>query len=140
MEFKHFILVAAYVPNAGEGLKRLNYRVEQWDADFHAYLKQLEIERGKPVVLAGDLNVAHTEIDVYDPKGKDKVPGYTPQERQSFHDFLEQKGFCDTFRFLYPNEVKFTFWSVRQNLRASNRGWRLDYFLMSQDYETRHGI
>ena len=81
MEFNHFILVATYVPNAGEGLKRLGYRVKEWDADFHAYLKQLESERGKPVVLAGDLNVAHHEIDLYDPKGKEKVPGYTPEER-----------------------------------------------------------
>ena len=78
MEFKHFILVATYVPNAGEGLKRLDYRINQWDADFHAYLSQLELDRGKPVVLAGDLNVAHHEIDLYDPKGKEKVPGYTP--------------------------------------------------------------
>ena len=78
MEFKKFILVATYVPNAGEGLKRLNYRVNEWDADFHAYLKKLEEDKGKPVVLTGDLNVAHNEMDVYDTKGKEKVPGYTP--------------------------------------------------------------
>lgn len=78
MEFKKFILVATYVPNAGEGLVRLDYRVNEWDADFHAYLKQLEEDRGKPVVLSGDLNVAHNEIDLYDTKDKHKVPGYTP--------------------------------------------------------------
>ena len=68
MEFKQFVLVATYVPNAGEGLKRLDYRIDEWDADFHAYLKQLESDTGKPVILAGDLNVAHTEIDIYDPE------------------------------------------------------------------------
>ena len=78
MEFKKFILVAAYVPNAGEGLKRLGYRVNEWDADFQDYLKELEVQSGKPVVLTGDLNVAHKEMDVYDPKGKEKVPGFTP--------------------------------------------------------------
>lgn len=81
MEFKNFVLVVAYVPNAGEGLKRLQYRIDKWDTDFHSYLKQLETERAKPVILAGDLNVAHNEIDVYDTKGKEKVPGYTPEER-----------------------------------------------------------
>ena len=140
MEFKKFILVATYVPNAGEGLKRLDYRVNQWDVDFTAYLKQLEADRGKPVVLAGDLNVALNELDVYDTKGKHKVPGYTPEERASFTDLLENKGFCDTFRHLYPTTIKYSFWSVRANLRPSNRGWRLDYFLLSQDHESRYGI
>ena len=78
MEFKSFILVCAYVPNAGEGLKRLDYRIKQWDVDFFAYLKDLEKTRCKPVILTGDLNVAHFPIDVYDTKGKEKVPGYTP--------------------------------------------------------------
>lgn len=80
MEFEKFYLVAAYVPNAGEGLKRLNYRIDQWDKDFQDYLISLP----KPTILTGDLNVAHNEIDIYDPKGKEKVPGYTPQERSSF--------------------------------------------------------
>ena len=133
------MLVAAYVPNAGEGLKRLSYRIEQWDADFHAYLKRLEKEKGKPVILAGDLNVAHHEIDLYDPKGKEKVPGYTPEERESFTQLLGM-GFTDTFRYLYPEKVQYTFWSVRANLRTSNRGWRLDYFLISNDYQTKYKI
>lgn len=128
------------MPNAGEGLKRLDYRINEWDADFFAYLKHLEADRGKPVVLAGDLNVAQYEIDVYDTKNKHKVPGYTPQERASFTDLIENKGFCDTFRHLYPMTIKYSFWSVRQNLRPSNRGWRLDYFLLSQDHESRYGI
>jgi exodeoxyribonuclease III len=78
MEFNNFILVATYVPNAGEGCKRLDYRIKEWDADFHQYLRDLEQTKNKPVILTGDLNVAHTEIDIYDPTGKDKTPGYTP--------------------------------------------------------------
>ena len=104
MEFKKFILVCTYVPNCGEGLKRLSYRINEWDNDFGIYLKQLEEEKGKPVVLTGDLNVAHNEIDVYDPKGKDETPGYSPQERKSFNDLLE-KGFVDTYRLLYPLRI-----------------------------------
>ena len=112
MEFNNFVLVAAYVPNAGEGLKRLQYRITKWDADFHIYLKQIEKERRKPVILTGDLNVAHNEIDLYDTKGKEKVPGYTPEERQSFGKLLDS-GFVDTFRHLHPDLVKYTFWSAR---------------------------
>lgn len=85
------------------------------------------------MILGGDLNVAHKEIDIYDPKGKEKVPGFSPQERKSFDDFLNDSGFVDTFRNLYPDQVKYSFWSVRASLRESNRGWRLDYFLGSKD-------
>jgi exodeoxyribonuclease-3 len=81
MEFRHFVLVAAYVPNAGDELKRLDYRINDWDAQFHEYLKALEQRKGKPVILAGDLNVALNEKDIYDVKGKEKVAGYSPQER-----------------------------------------------------------
>ena len=133
MEFQKFVLVSTYVPNAGEGLKRLGYRVNEWDADFHDYLKQLEDDTGKPVILAGDLNVALNEIDIYDPKGKEKVPGYSPEERASFAKLLD-RGFIDTYRELYPTKVQYTFWSMRANLRPSNRGWRLDYFLLSQSH------
>ena len=131
--------MATYVPNSGDGLKRLDYRINEWDADFHAYLKRLEQEKGKPVLLCGDLNVAHNEIDLYDTKGKEKVPGYSPEERKSFTDLLS-KGFRDTYRDLYPVRVQYSFWSVRQNLRQSNRGWRLDYCLLSDDHETKYGI
>lgn len=131
MEFTHFILVAAYVPNAGEGLKRLDFRIKEWDAEFHDYLLSLEKSKGKPVILAGDLNVAHNEKDIYDTKGKEKVAGYSPQERNSFDNFLK-RGFVDSFRHLYPDKVEYSFWSVRQSLRESNRGWRLDYFCISE--------
>lgn len=80
-EFEPFVLIDAYVPNSGEGLKRLKYRVEEWDKDFFQYIEKLEKDTGKPVILAGDLNVAHNEIDVFDPKGREKVAGFTPEER-----------------------------------------------------------
>lgn len=102
-EFKEFILVATYVPNSGDGLKRLKYRVNEWDQDFQKYLTKLKEEKKKPLILTGDLNVAHHDIDVHDPKGKDKVACFTPQERDSFANFLEQ-GFIDTFRHLYPEK------------------------------------
>lgn len=98
LEFENFYLVATYVPNAGEGLKRLDYRINQWDKDFQTYLLSLP----KPVILTGDLNVAHNEIDIYDPTGKEKVPGYTPQERSSFGQFLAKSTWIDTYRYFYP--------------------------------------
>lgn len=122
-----------YTPNAGEGLKRLKYRTEEWDQDFFKYLKSLE-DTGKFVILTGDLNVAHHEIDIYDPKNKHKTPGYTPEERKSFSDFLVEHQYVDTFRHLYPETKKFTFWSIRAKLRPSNRGWRLDYFLLKDQH------
>ena len=112
MEFSNFILVSTYVPNAGEGLKRLQYRIDEWDLDFHNYLRELEATKCKPVILAGDLNVAHTEMDIYDTQGKEKVPGYTPQERESFTKLLKS-GFVDSYRELYPSKIQYTFWSVR---------------------------
>lgn len=102
-EFKEFILVATYVPNSGEGLRRLKYRVGEWDKDFQEYLTKLRKEKGKPLILTGDLNVAHLDIDIFDTKGKEKIACFTPEERKSFGDFLE-KGFVDTFRYLYPDK------------------------------------
>ena len=131
-EFKDFYLVCVYVPNAGEGLKRLEYRTKEWDRDFLRYLKALE-ER-KPVILTGDLNVAHQEIDIYDPAGKHKYAGFTPQERGNFDELL-RKGFIDTFRYFYPTERRFSFWTARgPNMRARNAGWRLDYFVATKEF------
>ena len=112
MEFNSFILVCVYVPNSGDNLKRLDYRVNNWDLDFHKYLKELEESRKKPVIVAGDLNVAHNELDIYDAKGKDKFAGFTPQERQSFNELLNS-GFVDTYRQLYPHKRQYTYWSAR---------------------------
>ncbi|CAI2372867.1 unnamed protein product [Moneuplotes crassus] len=131
-EFEKFFLVTSYVPNAGVGkLERLDYRVNEWDTDFQDYLQGLE-KSGKPIILCGDLNVGHLDIDVHNPKGLKKCAGFTPQERESFGNFLD-KGFIDTFRHLHEEEQKFSFWSAKKQARASNKGWRLDYFVTSKN-------
>ncbi|XP_026081668.1 DNA-(apurinic or apyrimidinic site) lyase-like isoform X2 [Carassius auratus] len=118
----------AYVPNASRGLVRLDYR-KTWDVDFRAYLSVLD--QRKPLVLCGDLNVAHQEIDLKNPKGNRKNAGFTPEEREGFTKLLEA-GFTDSFRELYPEQANaYTFWTYMMNARAKNVGWRLDYFLLS---------
>ena len=133
-EFEDFILVAVYVPNAGDGLRRLDYRVTEWDVDFHDHLYRLKQEKHKPVILAGDLNVAHNEIDVYDPVRMDGCACFTEEERSSFSNLLS-KGFIDTFRHLYPNVKKYSFWTARGNdLRGRDLGWRLDYMVITNEH------
>jgi AP endonuclease-1 len=128
-EFEKFYLVTAYVPNSGRGLPRLDYRM-QWDRDFAQYLKNLDDI--KPVILCGDLNVAHKEIDLENPKTNTKTAGFTKEERENFTQLLA-KGFIDSFRHLYPDSKKsYTFWSYMRNARQKDIGWRLDYFLISQ--------
>jgi exodeoxyribonuclease-3 len=131
LEYEKFYLVAVYVPNSGVALKWLEYRVNEWDVDFRNYLKSLEL-KGKPVVLVGDLNVAPLDIDVYNPQGNDKNPCFTEEERCSYASF-KSLGFNDTFREKYPGKIKFSFWDVRQNMRKENKGWRLDYALVSKN-------
>jgi exodeoxyribonuclease III len=131
LEFPNFYIVSVYVPNAGEGLKRLNYRVEEWDSAFFAFLDKLQSK--KNVILCGDLNVAHKEIDIFSAKGHAKSPGFTIEERNSFSKFLDS-GYVDTFRHLYPNQVKFSYLSARgKTQKADNKGWRLDYFVIHQN-------
>lgn len=128
--FDDFILVNAYVPNAGRGLDRLDYRIEQWDEDLRRHLAVLDAL--KPVILCGDLNVSHKEIDLANPKTNTKTAGFTPQERASFSKLLEG-GFIDSFRVLYPDlREQYTFWSYMRGARAKNVGWRLDYFVLSR--------
>ncbi|CAL1569550.1 unnamed protein product [Knipowitschia caucasica] len=127
-EFPDYFLVTAYVPNAGKGLVRLDYR-KTWDEDFQAYLSGLDQQ--KPLVLCGDLNVAHQEIDLKNPKGNKKNAGFTPQEREGF-DKLLAAGFFDSFRTLYPDQqYAYTFWTYMMGARGKNVGWRLDYFVLS---------
>ncbi|ROL52615.1 DNA-(apurinic or apyrimidinic site) lyase [Anabarilius grahami] len=127
-EFPSFFLVTAYVPNASRGLVRLDYR-KTWDVDFRAYLSGLD--QRKPLVLCGDLNVAHQEIDLKNPKGNRKNAGFTPEEREGFTQLLEA-GFTDSFRELYPEQANaYTFWTYMMNSRGKNVGWRLDYFVLS---------
>ncbi|MGQ9427492.1 exodeoxyribonuclease III [Gilvimarinus sp. F26214L] len=134
LEFPAFHLVTVYVPNSGSELKRLEYR-QRWDADFLAYLKKLE--ESKPVVVCGDLNVAHRDIDIARPKANyNKSAGFMQEEIDGM-DNLIAAGFVDTFRYLYPEEVKYSWWSFRAGARARNVGWRIDYFLVSQVLEDR---
>lgn len=128
-EYKDFYLVTVYTPNAGQGLKRLDYR-QQWDIDFTAYLKKLE--KKKPVIVCGDLNVAHTSIDLKNDKSNyNKTAGYTQVEIDGLQNLLDS-GFVDTFRIFHPEEVKYSYWSYRFNARKNNSGWRIDYFLVSE--------
>jgi len=129
-DFGDFYLVDTYVPNSGNGLARLDYRKE-WDEDFLVFLKNLEKE--KPVVVGGDFNVAHREIDIARPKANyNKTAGYTQIEIDGFSRFLDA-GFVDTFRVLHPDTVAYSWWSFRANARAKNIGWRIDYFLASAE-------
>lgn len=129
LEFEKFILINTYVPNSGNELVRLPYR-KTWDDDFRAYL--LELEKTKPVVLCGDLNVAHKPIDIARPQANyNKTAGYTQTEIDGI-DALVTEGFVDTYRHFYPETVKYSWWSFRGGARQNNIGWRLDYFLISQ--------
>ncbi len=132
-EFDDFFLVTVYVPNSGNELVRLDYRA-QWDLDFMEYLQNLE--KVKPVVVCGDFNVAHQPIDIARPKPNyNKSAGYTQKEIDGFSRFLDH-GFIDTFRYKYPEEVKYSWWSYRAGAREKNIGWRIDYFLVSQALKT----
>ncbi|XP_029598331.1 DNA-(apurinic or apyrimidinic site) lyase [Salmo trutta] len=127
-EFPTFFLVTAYVPNSGRGLVRLDYR-KTWDVEFKAYLSDLD--KRKPLVLCGDLNVAHEEIDLKNSKGNKKNAGFTAEEREGFNQLLAA-GFTDSFRELYPEQANaYTFWTYMMNSRSKNVGWRLDYFVLS---------
>ena len=128
-EYENFYLVTAYVPNSQDGLRRLDYR-QQWDKDLRAYLKGLETK--KPVVLCGDLNVAHREIDLKNPKSNRKNAGFTDEEREGFQQLLDA-GFVDTFRHFYPDQTDiYSWWSYRLRAREKNAGWRIDYFVVSE--------
>ena len=127
LEMDDFFLVTCYTPNSQDGLKRLDYRM-MWENDFRNYVKRLDAK--KPVILCGDLNVAHEEIDVKNPKTNRHNAGFTDEEREQFSILLEN-GFTDSFRFKYPDEVKYSWWSYRFQARQKNAGWRIDYFVIS---------
>ena len=128
-EYPDFFLVCCYTPNAQDGLKRIDYRM-QWEDDFRAYL--LELDGKKPVVLCGDLNVAHQEIDLKNPGPNRGNAGFSDQERGKMTQLLES-GFVDTFRAKYPDKTgAYSWWSYRFNARKNNAGWRIDYFIISQ--------
>jgi exodeoxyribonuclease-3 len=131
LEYPEFYMVTVYTPNAKEELQRLDYRME-WEDCFREYL--LRLNQSKPVVVCGDLNVAHQEIDLKNPKTNRKNAGFTDEERSKFSTLLEA-GFIDTFRHLYPDTIDaYSWWSYRFKAREKNTGWRIDYFLVSKDY------
>ena len=128
LEYPEFYLVCVYTPNAQDGLRRIDYRMS-WDDAFREHLEGLDLQ--KPVIVCGDMNVAHQEIDLKNPKANVGNPGFSDEERGKFTQLLES-GFTDTFRFLYPDlEGAYSWWSYRGNARANNTGWRIDYFLCS---------
>ena len=127
LEMDQFFLVTCYTPNSQDGLRRLDYRM-QWEADFRSYLQRLDAQ--KPVILCGDLNVAHEEIDIKNPKTNRRNAGFTDEERQQFTALL-QSGFTDTFRWKYPDQITYSWWSYRFQARQKNAGWRIDYFVAS---------
>ncbi|WP_434512271.1 exodeoxyribonuclease III [Desulfitobacterium sp. AusDCA] len=128
LEFEEFYIVTVYTPNSQRGLTRLEYRMK-WENDFLAYLKRLE--QNKPVIFCGDLNVAHTEIDLKNPGPNRKNAGFSDEERGKF-DQIVQNGFIDTYRHFYPDKTEaYTWWSYMFNARANNAGWRIDYFCVS---------
>ena len=134
LEYEKFYFVTVYTPNSQDGLKRLDYRME-WEKAFLAYLKKLEEK--KPVIFCGDLNVAHQEIDLKNPKTNRKNAGFTDEERARFSELLK-KGFVDTFRYFYPDqEGIYSWWSYRFQARSKNAGWRIDYFMTSESLKDR---
>ena len=139
-EFADYFLVTVYTPNSqnhdeNKRPRRLDYRTKEWDVDFLAYVKSLEAV--KPVVFCGDLNVAHNEIDLANPKTNRKNAGFTEEERASF-DAIVEAGFIDSFRHLYPDVTeRYTWWSYRAAARKRNVGWRIDYFCVSEGIKDR---
>ena len=127
LEMQDFYLVTVYTPNSQDELRRLSYRME-WEDAFRQYL--LALDQRKPVIVCGDMNVAHEEIDLKNPKTNRRNAGFTDEERQKFTELL-QSGFIDTFRTLYPEQVTYSWWSYRFQARQKNAGWRIDYFLTS---------
>ena len=133
LEMQDFYLVTVYTPNSQDGLRRLDYRMT-WERDFLNYLKSLD--QKKPVVVCGDMNVAHEEIDLKNPKTNRKNAGFTDEERECFSRLLSE-GFIDTFRELHPEQVTYSWWSYRFHAREKNAGWRIDYFVVSDRLRSR---
>lgn len=127
LEFEDYYFITCYTPNAQDGLKRIDYRMD-WEDSFREYLKALDEK--KPVIFCGDLNVAHNEIDLKNPKSNKGNAGFSDEERGKFNELLSA-GFTDSFRYLYPETVTYSWWSYRFRAREKNAGWRIDYFITS---------
>ena len=133
LEYEDFYLITCYTPNSQDGLRRLDYRMV-WEDDFRTYLKKLNEKKG--VIVCGDLNVAHEEIDLKNPKTNHQNPGFTDEERGKMTALLSA-GFIDSFRYLYPDDPTYSWWSYRFHARENNTGWRIDYFIVSDDLRER---
>lgn len=128
LEYDHFFLVTVYTPNSQDGLRRLDYRMT-WEDCFRHFLQELDSK--KPVIVCGDMNVAHQEIDIKNPKTNHRNAGFTDEEREKMTTLLDS-GFIDSFRYKYPEQVTYSWWSYRFHAREKNTGWRIDYFLTSE--------
>jgi len=133
LEFKKFYLLHVYTPNSGQVLARLEWRVNTWDLAFFNYIQ--ELQKIKPIIICGDLNVAHQEIDLKNPKQNLRTAGFTIEERNSFDYIINELNLIDSFRYLYPNKIKYSYWSYRMRSREKNIGWRIDYFLLSDIFK-----
>lgn len=131
LEFKKFFLVHVYTPNSGVALQRLKYRIDTWDQIFKTWL--LYLQKTKPIIVCGDLNVANEEIDLKNPKSNHKTPGFTNEERESFKKILQEVDLIDTYRYKNKDKIEYSYWTYRMNARAKNVGWRIDYFLVSKN-------
>jgi exodeoxyribonuclease III len=130
LEFDKYYLIHVYTPNSGESLQRLNYRVDEWDKLFRKYIKKLNSK--KNIIVCGDLNVANEDIDIHNPKTNKKTAGFTNEERISFKKTLKDVNLVDTYRLLNPDKIEYSYWSYRFKSREKNKGWRIDYFLVSK--------
>ena len=133
LEYDGYYLITFYVPNAQDGLKRLDYRMD-WEDKARSYVG--ELSKKKPVIICGDLNVAHEEIDLKNPKSNIGNAGFSYEERGKFTELLDS-GFVDSYRYLYPEKIEYSWWSYRFNARANNAGWRIDYFVVSENAKNK---
>lgn len=129
-EFKKFYLIHVYTPNSGQALARLDWRTKTWDRAFEEFI--IDLQKHKPVIVCGDLNVARNPIDLKNPKTNEKTAGYTKEERESFEKILKNTELIDSFRHLYPEKVEYSYWSYMRKSREKNVGWRIDYFLIDE--------
>lgn len=135
LEFKNYNLIHVYTPNSGQSLQRLNYRVDEWDKEFLKYLKNLN--KTKKLIVCGDLNVANEEIDIHNPKTNKKSAGFTEEERLSFKNILKKLNLVDSYRLLNPNKIEYSYWNYKFKSREKNKGWRIDYFLISDKLKNK---
>lgn len=133
LEYMNYFLVHVYTPNSGMHLKRLKYRTETWDKNFRKYI--ISLQKKKKVIVCGDLNVAHKEIDLKNPKTNKRTAGFTNEERKSFNLFLNKTKMIDTYRHLNKDKVEYSYWSYRFKSREKNVGWRIDYFIVSKNFK-----